>query len=145
VSKEILEVKSASKAAYPNEYIFGAEGFVADFDLLYREIEDPWEQTSSFNLGDSRRLLALNYCERLFPEGEHQSSAKILEIGCGFGHLTEGLRVSGFNSTGVDISRVAIEKASATHPEATFLERDISDARLLEEIDPDIIIMSEVT
>lgn len=143
--KKILEVKSTSKATHPNDFIFEAEGFVADFDSLYREIEDPWEQTSTFNSGDSRRFLALNYCERVFPEGEHRSSAKILEIGCGFGHMTEGLRVSGFNSTGVDISRVAIEKAHAKHPEATFLERNISDVGLLEEIDPDIIIMSEVT
>jgi SAM-dependent methyltransferase len=132
-------------ASHPNAYIFGAEGFVADFDSLYRDIEDPWEQTSVFDSSDSRRLLSINYCERLFLEGEHRRSAKVLEIGCGFGHLTEYLRVAGFNSTGVDISSVAIEKAIEKHPEASFFVRNISEVRLLEEIDPDVIILSEVT
>ena len=128
-----------------NDYVFGTDGLLGDFEGLYRDFDDPWEQTSVFDSGDSRKVLALNYCERVFPEGEHRGSVKILEIGCGFGHLTERLRLAGFRSVGVDISSEAIKKACAKHPKAAFLEGNISDARLLEEIDPDIIIMSEVT
>ena len=145
MSKKILGVKSSPKASHLNEYIFGAEGFVASYDLLYCDFEKPWEQTFGFDSGDSRTFLALHYWERIFPKGEHRSSAKILEIECGFGHVTEGLRVSGLNSTGVDISRVVTEKAHAKHKEATFFQRDISDVGSLKEFDPDIINMREVT
>lgn len=147
MSNRRLEGELASTTAHTtNDYIFGAKGgLVGDFDGLYRDLEDPWEQTSIFDSGDSRRLLALNYCERVFSECEDRSSAKILEIGCGFGHLTEALRLAGFSSVGVDISSVAIKKACAMHPESVFFERPISDVLLLEEFDPDIIIMSEVT
>ena len=128
-----------------NDYIFGDDGLVGDFNGLYRDFEDPWEQTSVFDSGDSRRSLALNYCEKVSSEFEDRGSVKILEIGCGFGHLTEGLRVAGFSSVGVDISSEAIKKACAKHPESVFFEREISDVLLLEEFEPDIIIMSEVT
>ncbi len=128
-----------------NDYIFGADGLVGDFEGLYRDFEDPWEQTSVFDSGDSRRILAISYCEKALSKFEDRSSARILEIGCGFGHLTDALRLAGFSSVGVDISSEAIKKARAKHPESVFFERPISDVRLLEEFDPDIIIMSEVT
>lgn len=39
-------------------------------------------------------------------------SAKVLEVGCGFGYLTYALNQAGFDVLGIDISQVAIENAT---------------------------------
>ena len=128
-----------------NDYVFEEGRFVGDFEGLYRDFKDPWDQTEVFKARDSRRVLAMSYCQRLLSEFEDRSQARVLEIGCGFGHMTEALRLYGFSSVGVDISGEAVKQARLRHPESVFFQRSISEARLLEEFNPDIIIMSEVT
>jgi SAM-dependent methyltransferase len=128
-----------------NDYIFNEGIFIADFEGLYRDFKDPWDQTDVFNSGDSRRVLALNYCQRIRSEFKDRDQVRVLEIGCGFGHMTEALRLDGFSSVGVDISGEAVKQARLRHPKSVFFQRSISEVQLLDELRPDIIIMSEVT
>jgi SAM-dependent methyltransferase len=127
------------------EYIFNKGKFVADFEGLYRDFKDPWGQTEVFESHDTRRFLALNYCKRIRSEFKDRSQVRVLEIGCGFGHMTDALRLDGFRSVGVDISGEAVKQARSVHPESVFFQRSISEVSLLDELRPDIIIMSEVT
>jgi predicted TPR repeat methyltransferase len=68
-----------------------------------------------------------------------------MELGCGFGFMTEKLRKNGFSSVGIDISNIAIEKARHLHPSATFIASDINNFELLERFDSDVFIMAEIT
>ena len=68
-----------------------------------------------------------------------------MELGCGFGHLTQTLSNQGFSSIGVDISQSAIDKARVVNPSSVYFQNDIKDFSLLEKFDPDIFLMAEIT
>lgn len=138
------EFNSPSRKSH-NEYIFDNGKFIGDFEGLYRDFKDPWGQTEVFDSHDTRRFLALNHCKRIRSEFEDRSQPRVLEIGCGFGHLTEALRLDGFNSVGVDVAAEAIKQARLRHPDSVFFQRSISEANLLDQLNPDIVIMSELT
>jgi ubiquinone/menaquinone biosynthesis C-methylase UbiE len=48
-----------------------------------------------------------------------------LDIGCGLGAEAAALSKAGFRAVGVDISSVALERASAAHHEVSFVEADV--------------------
>ena len=81
-------------------------------------------------------------CARL--KATHEVS-KVIELGCGFGFLTDKLRVQGFSSLGTDISPTSIEKAKEKNPESHFQVADYDDFNLMNSFNPDIIIMAELT
>ncbi len=85
-----------------------------DFDLFYRS-PDPW------GIGTApRRDRALSRIVRRYIEGKN-----VLELGSGEGHLTGTVFVPAKQVTGVDISSVAVERATARHiPNASFTESD---------------------
>jgi SAM-dependent methyltransferase len=70
---------------------------------------------------------------------------RILEVGCGFGHLTARLQGSGLDALGIDIAPTAIEKAKHLYPTGNFFVGDCTDISLMERLSPDIVILSEVT
>lgn len=118
---------------------------VGDFDSLYRDFDEPWHQSRGDYVNGAHRLIAIDYCSRiraLHPEGQ---VSRVVEIGCGFGHLTETLRKLGFSAIGVDVARNAVSKARIMHPNSVYLERSFEDPDLLQELDPDIIFMAEIT
>ena len=128
------------------DYVIRDGQLVGDFEGLYRDFEDPWMQSREDHVLDSRRQVALNWCTRLrdlSPSGPQ--ALRVLEIGCGFGHLTSALTDRGFASIGVDVAYEAVCRARERHPESVFLRRSISDEGLLDDLDPDILIMAEVT
>lgn len=128
-----------------NDYIYDKGIFLGNFDGLYRDFRDPWGQTEVFESHDTRRFLTLNYCKRIRSEFKDLRQVRVLDIGCGFGHMTDALRLDGFSSVGVDFSAEAIKQACFRHPDSVFFQRSISEANLLDEFNPDIVIMSEVT
>lgn len=81
--------------------------FIGDFEGLYRNFDDPWHQSREDHIFDSRRLLAILACGRLKIQ---DNVKKVIELGCGFGFLTEKLREQGFESIGTDISPTSIKK-----------------------------------
>ncbi|MBR1190573.1 glycosyltransferase [Bradyrhizobium sp. AUGA SZCCT0160] len=62
----------------------------------------------------------LLYLKFLIPAG-----SRILELGCGTGHLLAALKPS--HGVGVDISSGMIEQARQTYPDLTFIQGDIED------------------
>ncbi|TMJ94601.1 MAG: methyltransferase domain-containing protein, partial [Alphaproteobacteria bacterium] len=62
----------------------------------------------------------LRYLKFLIPEGR-----RILELGCGTGHLIADLKPS--FGVGVDFSEAMIAQARKAHPDLTFLVGDIED------------------
>jgi SAM-dependent methyltransferase len=62
----------------------------------------------------------LRYLRFLVPPG-----ARVLELGCGTGHLLAGLEPS--HGVGVDISEQMVELAKNSHPRLTFIAGDIED------------------
>jgi SAM-dependent methyltransferase len=66
----------------------------------------------------------LLYLRFLIPEG-----ARVLELGCGNGHLLAALKPS--FGVGVDFSGAMLEQARRNHPHLSFVEGDIEDAALI--------------
>jgi len=105
--------------AATNELVFRetADGleFVGDFESLYREDADPWEQSGSGNrLRDYYRhsRLAIEEVLTRYFRGE----ARGLEVGCGLGYVTRFLNtVPGWSVVGVDVSSEAIKSAQRLH------------------------------
>jgi SAM-dependent methyltransferase len=66
----------------------------------------------------------VRYLKFLIPEGR-----RILELGCGTGHLIAALKPS--LGVGVDFSEAMIAQARKAHPDLTFLVGDIEDENLV--------------
>lgn len=72
-----------------------------------------------------------------------KNSCKILEIGCGLGYLTYALNKDGYNSTGLDISKEAINRAIENYGNF-FICADIEDYSKLHINEYDVVIFTEV-
>ena len=46
---------------------------------------------------------------------------------------------------GVDVSKTAVAKAPEKNPSSVFINSSIDSPTLLESLDPDVVIMAEVT
>lgn len=124
------------------DFIIKDGKLVGDFEGLYNNFEDPWHQSRSDHLHDSRRSLAVNWCSRL---REYYEATKVIELGCGLGHLTQVLRQQNFSVIGTDISKAAIEKARCINSNSVFVQCPISDFDTLTLFDADIYLMAEIT
>jgi SAM-dependent methyltransferase len=60
---------------------------------------------------------------------------KVLDVGCAKGHYSEAFRLAGAHVTGIDISDVALQKASADFPQCTFLHKNGFEPELDEKFD----------
>lgn len=133
---------SMSASSSSSNYIFREGKFVGDFERLYREVTDPWFQSHDKQVYDSRRQIALRWSVSLC---EQHKLTRVLEVGCGFGHLTTKLKDSGLDAIGLDIAPTAIKKARELYPSGNFIVGDCSDFALIESLRPDIIIFSEIS
>ena len=114
---------------------------IGDFENLYKDFKDPFLQTEKEKFETSKKAI-INYCQMI--QNNSKKKLKTLEIGCGFGYLSIELAKLGFKSFGTDISRTAILKANKNKL-AKFYTSEFLNFRLYEKINPDIIILSEVT
>jgi hypothetical protein len=124
------------------DYVISNGKFIGDFEGMYSNCDDPWHQSTQDHIYDSRRQIAINYCNRL--RSRHNVS-RAFELGCGFGHLTESLRKNGFDALGTDISKTAIQKAANLYPESRFKQLSFNDFDNLFSLKPSILIMAEIT
>jgi SAM-dependent methyltransferase len=115
---------------------------VGDFEGLYENFEDPWDQSKADHRGDTRRQIALMWMHRL--RGSCGVS-RVIELGCGFGHLTDKLRQAGFSAVGADISKTAVAKAREMNSSSVFIQAAISDFAALSAFSPDVFLMAEIT
>lgn len=86
-------------------------------ELAYR-VEDPWHMESDL---ERARFEATN---RLI-EGVFGRVGSVLELGCGEGHQTEYLARLSDEQYGVDVSRLAVERARKRLPSAKFEVTDV--------------------
>lgn len=123
-------------------YVIKDGKLIGEFEKLYQNIEDPWNQSEKHNIKDTCRQISIMLCKRL---SESHGANRIIELGCGFGFITDQLRQRGFDSIGIDISETAILKAREKNPSSNFEVRNYNDFEFYSRFNPDIIIMAQLT
>jgi SAM-dependent methyltransferase len=92
-----------------------------------------WLERGAFFHDEDRRCLKF-----LIPEG-----ARVLELGCGNGHLLAALKPA--FGVGVDFSRGMLAEARAAYPHLSFVEGDVEDESLLRSLPGpfDVILIAD--
>lgn len=93
----------------------------------------PGKKSETDNLKDTYNKIGVNFSASrgyIWPDlkpflSEVKESDTVLDVGCGNGRLLLGLP-KGIKYTGVDFSTVLLERAVANHPNANFIEADIT-------------------
>lgn len=119
------------------DYIIKDGQFIGEFEKLYQNCEEPWNQVDG-ELFRTDKSAILNLITKY-------NCRNVIEIGCGLGSFTQRIFDLGIDVTGIDVSPTAIKKAKEKHPGINFLVGDILDFFLYERINPDCIVMAEVT
>jgi trans-aconitate methyltransferase len=85
------------------------------------------EQRWDPQLYDSRHNFIIGFGAELLPLLNAQPGERILDLGCGTGHLTAEIAAAGAEVVGVDHSPDMIAQAQATYPALTFMQADAAD------------------
>ncbi len=119
------------------DYVIRDGRLVGEFEEMYRDFDDPWEQTiyESTALDKFIGLALLKKYGHVAP----------LEYGCGLGQYTNQLYCELGAGAGLDVSETAIAKARQLYPHPTFFAGDILSQAPLVEFKPDVLIFSQVT
>ena len=125
-----------------HKYVISNGTLIGEFEEMYKNCDDPWNQSQHLNRLPIRVEVALIHLNRL---REDHGLTKVLEIGCGIGHVSAAIANLGFETVGLDISPTAIEKAKTLYPNVRFKVAAFDDIDLLQAVKPDVIIMSEIT
>ena len=80
-------------------------------------------------LYDSRHSFVWKYGEEMVELLAPRKGERILDLGCGTGHLTHRIAQSGARVTGLDKSAPMIEQARAAYPDLEFIQADAADFR----------------
>jgi len=124
---------------YPRyqDYVIRNGKFIGDFETMYQDYDDPWEQSTRENKL-SYKSLVIRLCEQY-------EFKTVMELGSGHGHFAAKIQEKGIRVVGVDISPSAVSKAASLYPQCEFVVGDILDFDLYTRILPDCIILSEIT
>lgn len=125
------------KYSHYQDYVIKDGKFVGEFEEMYRDYDDPWEQSTREDYA-SEKAIALNLIQKL-------KAKRVIEVGCGLGHYTKKISDLGVDVLGIDISETAIDKAKSNYPLCMFTVGDILDYSIYLDFQPDIIIMAEIT
>jgi trans-aconitate methyltransferase len=127
------------KTKYPRyqDYVIKDGKLVGDFEEMYRDFEDPWEQTTR-EKGVFEKRIALDIIRR-------EGYERVMELGCGLGEFTSQIQRASRFALGVDVSPTAIQKARLSHPNAEFIIGDVLDLDIYRHFKPDCIVFSEIT
>lgn len=132
-----MTTKQKTKHSRYQDYVIKDGKFVGEFEEMYRDFSDPWEQTTREEWA-SEKAVALNLINKF-------KAKKVIELGCGLGHYTNKIHKLGVDVLGIDVSKTAIEKAMSNYPDCDFAVGDILDFSIYKEYQPDIIVMAEIT
>lgn len=86
-------------------------------------------------LYDTAANFVTNYGAGLLDVLDPQPGERILDIGCGTGHLTHEIRQRGAKVVGLDSSPNMIQEARATYPDLEFVQADASSFTFKEPFD----------
>ncbi len=84
------------------------------------------DNTWNTALYDQKHNFVFNYGQDLVPLLDPRPGERILDLGCGTGHLTHAIAASGAQVVGIDSSPEMIAAAHAAYPDITF---HLMDAR----------------
>ncbi len=118
--------------------------FVGKFDEMYQRFSDPWHLLKKNKFGQSLNYqIIFNYCDQIKKRGGMTS----LEIGCGFPQISNELYKNNFKVYGTDISETVIKKSKKKYPKLrnNLFVSDFLNFSLYEKLNPDIIILSDIT
>lgn len=96
-----------------NKYVFRDGRFIGQFEEMYQANRDPWYQKDAA-VHQRTRLLMSDVIRRSY------SGKRVVELGCGEGHLAATFLGSTKAYLGVDVSETAIERAHSYYPEGEF-------------------------
>lgn len=125
-----------------SKYVISGGKFIGKFQELYEIFPDPWGQSSSSQILDSRRQIAILACQKFRASYD---ATNVVELGCGFGHLTGQLIDHDFQALGIDLSQEAIRKAKELYPGGQFEQTSFDNWELFKKQNIDIFIMAEIT
>jgi trans-aconitate 2-methyltransferase len=86
-------------------------------------------------LYDSKHSFVWKYGQELIELLAPVSGERILDLGCGTGHLTKRIADTGANVIGLDISESMIDEARRNYPELEFVKGDAADFAFAEPFD----------
>ena len=129
-------MKSTKHKTY-QDYVIRDGSLVGEFEEMYRDFDDPWEQTAHESAALDKSIGVA-----LLKKHGHR---RPLEYGCGLGQYTNRLYCELGAGAGLDISKTAIAKARQLYPEPTFFAGDILLLEPLAEFKPDVLIFSQIT
>ncbi len=92
---------------------------------------DNWNSS----LYDQRHSFVYKYGEDVLGLLNPQPGERILDVGCGTGHLTAQIAASGARVVGLDSSAAMIETAQAAYPKLEFKQADATNFSLAEPFD----------
>ena len=120
--------------------------FVGKFEEMYQKFSDPWNllKKSKLDRGCSLNYkIIYYYCNKL----KQKKKLTTLEIGCGFPQISNELFKNGFKVYGTDISETVIRKSKKKYPKLknTLFVSNFLNFSLYEKLNPDIIILSDIT
>ena len=108
------------------EYVIKDGIFIGRFEEMYRDCDDPWEQT---------RDVMNNYQKMATVASMYRFGFKrVLEIGCGLGHFTHFLETAlpDCHFIGMDISETAINKARLSFPNTEYVVGNIANPDIID-------------
>lgn len=130
-----------------NDFVFkeidGKLKYVGDFDSLYKNVDDPWYQ--SCETDDPMKHYYKFSRDRLITQLTNINPKSILDIGCGLGYATEIIQNSlDCDTVGMDVSEVAISRATDNFPNLKFKHGDIKNENFIVEEKFDLVILNQL-
>ncbi|MFI5136485.1 MAG: class I SAM-dependent methyltransferase [Sphingobacteriales bacterium] len=86
-------------------------------------------------LYDDKHAFVFQYGESVLELLDVKPGERILDLGCGTGHLTNEIKKPGAEVTGLDASADMIARAANTYPDIQFVEADATDFHFDEPFD----------
>ena len=126
------------------DYVIKDGKFVGEFEEMYKKFSDPWNLLKINKLDHALNYkMIYNYCNQL----KQKKKLITLEIGCGFPQISNQLLEDGFKAYGTDISETVIKKSKKRYPKLKnkLFVSNFLNYPLYKKINPDIIILSEIT
>ena len=130
------------------DYVIKDGKFVGKFDEMYQNFSDPWNllkknKLDGGGLGNLNYEIIYNICNQL----KHKKKLTTLEIGCGFPQISNQLLKNGFKVYVTDISETVIRKSKKKYPKLKniLFASNFLNFSLYEKLNPDIIILSDIT
>ncbi|MDO5652786.1 MAG: class I SAM-dependent methyltransferase [Brachymonas sp.] len=109
------------------------------YDALYEEAKRKgWSGWG----GDGRIACGPGQLQRIFEKPYVPKTGRALELGCGEGHLCRLLSRRGFEVTGIDVSKVALDWVKEKQPEVpvAYVHADLSLPGVLEGEQFDLVV-----